>query len=65
MLDAYGAATVEDLRAELARAKEQTKKSEAAASKAAEELEAGKAARCQSREEMAGMAAKLEDATDL
>ena len=64
MLDADGAAAVEDLRAELARAKEQARKSEAAASKAAEELEAEKAAHCRSREEMAGMAVKLKDATD-
>ena len=40
MLDADGAAVVEDLRAELARAKEQARKSEAAALKAAEGLEA-------------------------
>ena len=39
-------------------------KSEAAASKAAEELEAEKAAHCRSREEMAGMAANLKVATD-
>ena len=64
MLDADGAAAVEDLRAELDRAKEQARKSEAAASKAAEELEAEKAAHCRSREEMAGMALKLKDATD-
>ena len=64
MLDADGAAAVEDLRAELARAKEQARKSDAAASKAAEELEAEKAAQCRSREEMAEMAAKLKDATD-
>ena len=38
MLDADGAVAVEDLRAELARAKEQARKSDAAASKAAEEL---------------------------
>ena len=63
-LDADGAAAVEDLRAELARAKEQAKKSEAAALKAAEGLEAEKAAHCRSREEMAGMAVKLKDATD-
>ena len=63
-LDADGAAAVEDLRAELARAKEQAKKSEAAALKAAEGLEAEKAAHCRSREEMAGMAAKLKVATD-
>ena len=58
MLDADGAAAVEDLRAELARAKEQAKKSEAAALKAAEGLEAEKAAHRRSREEMAGMAMK-------
>ena len=64
MLDADGDAAVEDLRAELARAKEQARKSDAAASKAAEELKAEKAAHCRSREEMAGMAVKLKDATD-
>ena len=64
MLDADGAAAVEDHQAELARAKEQAKKSDAAASKAAEELKAEKAAHCRSREEMAGMAVKLKDATD-
>ena len=45
-LDADGAAAVEDLRAELARAKEQARKSEAAALKASEGLEAEKAAHC-------------------
>ena len=55
---------MEDLRAELARAKEQARKSDAAASKAAEELKAEKAAHCRSREEMAGMAVKLKVATD-
>ena len=64
MLDAGGAAAVEDLRAELARAKEQARKSDAAASKAAEELKAEKAAHCLCREEVAGMAVKLKDATD-
>ena len=64
MLNAYGAAAVEDLRAELARAKDQARKSDAAALKAAEELKAEKAAHCRSREEMAGMAVKLKDATD-
>ena len=59
MLDANGAAAVEDLRAELARAKEQATKSDAAAPKAAEELKAKKAAHCRSRKEMAEMAAKL------
>ena len=64
MLDADGAAAVEDLRAELARAKDQARKSDAAALKAAEELKAEKAAHCRSREEMAVMAVKLKDATD-
>ena len=64
MLDADGAATMEDLRAELARAKEQARESNAAALKAAEELKAEKAAHCQSREEMAGMAVKLKDVID-
>ena len=64
MLDADGAAAMEDLRAELARAKEQARKSDAAASKAAEELKAEKAAHCRSREEMAGMTMKLRVATD-
>ena len=64
MLDADGATAVEDLRAELARAKEQSRISDAAALKAAEELKAEKAAHCRSREEMAGMAVKLKDATD-
>ena len=64
MLDADGAAAVEDLRAELAQAKEQARKSDAAASKAAEELKAEKAVHYRSREEMAGMAVRLKDATD-
>ena len=64
MLNVDGAAAVEDLRAELARAKEQARRSDAAASKAAEELKAEKAAHCRSREEMAGMAAKLKDDAD-
>ena len=40
MLNADGAAAIEDLRAELARAKEQARKSNSAALKAAEELKA-------------------------
>ena len=63
MLNADGAAAVEDLQAELDRAKEQARRSDAAASKAAEELEAERAAHCRSREEMAGMAEKLKDVT--
>ena len=64
MLGTDGAATVESLRAELAQAKEQARRSDAAASRAAEELEAKRAAHCRSREEMAEMAFKLKDATD-
>ena len=64
MLDADGAAAVESLRAELAQAKEQARRSDAAASRAAEELEAERAAHCRSREEMAKMAVKLKDAAD-
>ena len=42
-LDADGAAAMENLRAELARAKEQARKSDAAAGKAIEELKAEQA----------------------
>ena len=63
-LTADGAATVETLRAELARAKEQARKSDAAALKAAEELKAEQAAHCQSKKEMAEMAVKLKNAAD-
>ena len=59
MRNADGAAAVEELREELARAKEQTRISNAAALKAAEELEAERAAHCRSKEEMADMANKL------
>ena len=64
MLYADGAATMENLRAELARVKEQARKSDAAALRAAEELKAEQAAHCRSREEMAEMAVKLKNATD-
>src|SRR3954468_20080225 len=64
MLDADGAAAMEGLRAELARAKEQARKSDAAAVKAFEELKAEQAAHCRSKEEMADMAVKLKSATD-
>ena len=64
MLNADGADAVENLRAELARAKEQARKSDAAAIKAAEELKAEQAAHCQSKKEMAEMAVKLKDAAD-
>ena len=55
---------MEALRTELARAKEQVRSSNAAALKAAGELRAEKAARCESKEKMAKMAIKLKDATD-
>ena len=55
---------MENLRAELARAKEQARKSDAAVVKAAEELKAEQAAHCQSKKEMAEMAIELRDATD-
>ena len=60
MLDADGAAAVESLRAELAQAKEQARRSNGAASRAADELEAERAAHCRSREEMAELAVKFE-----
>ena len=63
-MTAYGAAAVETLRAELARAKEQTRISNAAALKAAEELRDEKAAHCESKEKMAKMAIKLKDTAD-
>lgn len=59
-----GAATVEALRAELARAKEQARSSNAAALKAAEELKAEKAAHCESQEKMAKMAVELKYTAD-
>ena len=59
-----GAAIVETLRAELARAKEQARSSNVAALKAAEELRAEKAAHSESKEKMAKMDAKLKDTAD-
>ena len=47
---------MENLRAELARAKEQARKSDAAAVKAVEELKAEQAAHRQNKKEMAEMA---------
>src|SRR3954464_15211770 len=61
---ADGAVAVENLRAELARAKEQVRKSDAAALKAIEELKAEQAAHCQSKEEVARMAMELKNAAD-
>ena len=46
MLYADGAAAMENLRAELARVKEQSRKSDAASLRAAEELKAEQAAHC-------------------
>ena len=64
MLDADGATAMENLQAELARAKEQDRKSDVAALKAAEELKAEQATHCQSKKEMAEMAEKLKNAAD-
>ena len=55
---------METLQAELARAKEQARSSNAAALKATEELRAEKAALCESKEKMAKVAAKLKDTAD-
>ena len=55
---------METLRAELARAKEQARSSNAAALKAAEELRAEKAAHCKSKEKMAKMAVELKGTAD-
>src|SRR3954468_16504995 len=64
VLDADGAAAVESLRAELARAKDQARKSDAAAKKALEELRAEQASHCRSKEEMATVAEKLKSTAD-
>ena len=55
---------METLRAELARAKEQARISNAAALKADEELKAEKAAHGESRDKMAKMAIELKDTVD-
>ena len=60
-MTADGAAAVETLRAELARAKEQARISDAAALKAVEELRAEQAAHRRSKEKIAQMATELED----
>ena len=62
-MNADGAAAVEALRAELARAKEQARLSNAAAEKASAELKAEQAARRQGDEKMSTMALKVENAT--
>ena len=64
MLDADGAAAMENLRAELAQDKEHARKSDGAALKATEELKAEQAAHCQRKKEMADMAVKLKNAAD-
>ena len=56
-------AAVETLWAELARAKEQARMSNAAAEKATTELKAEQAARCQCEERLSTMALELKDAT--
>ena len=58
---ADGAATVETLRAKLARAKGQARSSNAAALKAAKEL---RATHCESKEKITKMAVELKDAAD-
>ena len=55
---------MDSLRAELARAKEQPRNSDAAALKAVEELRAEQAVHCQSKERIAKMAVELKDAAD-
>ena len=55
---------METLWAELARAKEQARSSNAAALKAAEELKAEQAAHCESKEKISKMARELKDVAD-
>ena len=55
---------METLRAELTRAKEQARRSDAAALKAVEELKAEQAAHCESEEKIAKMAIELKDVAD-
>ena len=55
---------METIRAELARAKEQARRSDAAALKAVEELRAERAAHSQSKEKIAEKAVELKDAAD-
>src|SRR3954464_5646390 len=64
MLDANGAAAVEGLRAELAKAKEQARKSDADARRAREELKAEHTSHCRSKEMMADLTEKLKSAAD-
>ena len=62
-MSADGAATVEILRAELARAKERARFIDAAAERASAELKAEQAARCQGEEKLSTMTLVLESAT--
>ena len=55
---------METLQAELARAKEQARNTNAAALKAVKELRAEKAVHSESKEKMAKMAVKLKDTAD-
>ena len=55
---------METLRAELARAKEQARSSNAAALTTADELRAEQAAHCESKEKIAKMVVELKDAAD-
>ena len=64
VLNVDGAAAVETLRAELARAKEQARSSNAATLKASGELRAEQAAHCESKEKIAKMVVELKDAAD-
>ena len=63
-MTADGAATVEALGVELARAKEQARLGNVAALKAAEELRAEKAAHGESRDKIAKMSIELKAAAD-
>ena len=62
-MNADGAAAVEALRAELVRAKEQVRLSDAAAKEALVELKTEKAARCQVEEKVSTMTLALENTT--
>ena len=63
VLNVDGAAAVEALRVELALAKEQARRSDAAVLKAAKELKAEQAAHRQSKDKIANMALELQNAT--
>ena len=62
VLDADGAAAMENLWAELARAKEQARRSDAVALKAAEELKVEQVAHRESEDKIANMAIELKNA---